>query len=254
MKTQMGKMTKNTTALAIILVMTSACAEMQDRIGNIGKAPAMATIDNPTAQEGYKPVSLPMPLKERDEKLANSLWGVNRQTFFKDQRAGKVGDILTILIEIDDKADVKNTTERTRTGNENNGITNLLGVEGQLTKVLPEALVPESLAKTDSSSKSKGEGTITRNEKIELKLAATITQRLPNGNLVILGRQQVRVNNELRDLTLQGVIRPEDILNNNSISYEKIAEARISYGGQGNISELQQPRYGQQLFEIVYPF
>jgi len=254
MKKQIEKLAKDTTALAIVLVMTTSCSAMEERINNIGKAPALASIENPTAQKDYKPISLPMPLKERDERMANSLWGVNRQTFFKDQRAGKIGDILTVIIEIDDKADVKNSTERTRTGNEANGVTNLLGLEGQLTKVLPEALTPESLAKTDSSSKSKGEGTISRNEKVELKLAATITQKLPNGNLVILGRQQVRVNNELRDLTMQGIIRPEDILNNNSISYEKIAEARISYGGQGNISELQQPRYGQQLFEIVYPF
>lgn len=250
----MKRKTQNATALTIVLVMASGCAEMQSRISNIGKAPTLADIENPIGKEGYKPVSLPMPMQERDEKLANSLWGVNRQTFFKDQRASKVGDILTVTIEIDDEADMQNTTERTRTATEADGITNMFGVEGQLTKVLPEALTPESLASLDSSSKSKGDGSIKRNEKIELKLAATITQKLPNGNLVILGHQQVRVNNELRDLSLQGVIRSEDILNNNSISYEKIAEARISYGGEGNISELQQPRYGQQLFEIVYPF
>jgi flagellar L-ring protein precursor FlgH len=239
---------------ALVVSMTS-CAAMKDKISKIGEAPEMAKIESPYKDGTAEPVSYPMPLKEVDSQTPNSLWGNGKQTFFKDQRASEIGDILTVNISIDDKADLDNTTERTREGAETNGLTNLFGLaESQLDKVLPADADNTSLVDMDSSSSSKGDGSISRSEEIDLKLAAIIIQKLPNGNFVIQGHQQMRVNNELRDLTLQGIIRPQDILNDNSISYEKIAEARISYGGKGNISELQQTRYGQQFFEAVLPF
>lgn len=235
-------------------LLLSGCSGMGERLSNIGKAPEMAKIENPYYQKGYHPVSLPMPPQMDQVPQKNSLWQASRQTFFKDQRAHKVGDILTVMIDIADEASLKNKTERKRDGDETQSLPSFLGMEGQLTKVLPEALNPSSLVGMESSSNSAGDGKIEREEEITLKLAAMVTQVLPNGNFVIQGSQQVRVNTELRDLRLQGVIRPEDILNNNSISYEKIAEARISYGGQGIITDLQQPRYGQQFFDAVFPF
>jgi len=246
------KILKATTCLAAVL-MLSACG-ISERLAGIGHEPKMTAIENPYHQRGYQPVTMPMPPQEAINTNSNSLWQPSRQTFFKDQRASKVGDIMTILIDMNDTADLKNKTERSRDGTESTGISNLLGFETKLGKVLPDAVDPGNLIGTDSSSTSTGDGKIQRGEAIKLKLAATIMQVLPNGNFVIQGRQQVRVNYELRDLQLQGVIRPEDILNNNSISYEKIAEARISYGGKGNISELQQPRYGQQFVDAVMPF
>lgn len=251
---------KNLKALTMVtsiaaLLSLSACAGITERIARVGKAPELNAIENPYADPGYKPVSLPMPPQEMTNAHPNSLWQASRQTFFKDQRANKVGDILTVMIAIDDSADLQNKTERTREGEEGQSLPNFLGVaESQLTKVLPEALDPENLVNMKSNSTSAGDGKIKRGETVSLKMAAMIMQVLPNGNFVIQGRQQVRVNHELRDMQLQGVIRPEDILNNNSISHEKIAEARISYGGAGTISDLQQPRYGQQLFDAVFPF
>ena len=238
----------------VSLLSLPACAGMEERLNSIGHPPEMSGIDNPYQKSGYKPVSLPMPPQEALNTSPNSLWQSSRQTFFKDQRAHKVGDILTIFATISDQAKMDNKTERSRTGGEKQGLTNLLGVETQLTKVLPEALDPTSLVDMDSDSSSKGDGKIERKEDIKLKLAAMVTQVLPNGNFVIHGNQEVRVNYELRQVTIDGVIRPEDVLNNNSISYEKIAEARISYGGKGQISEIQQPRYGQQFFDAVFPF
>jgi len=236
------------------LVVLTACG-MKDRLKGIGFAPEMSKIENPYSAPGYKPVSLPMPPQEALNTQSNSLWQASRQTFFKDQRANKVGDILTVMIDINDTADLKNKTERSRDGEEASGLTNFLGVaETQLSKVLPDAIDPSKLVGMDSSSTSTGDGKIQRGETIKLKLAAMVMQVLQNGNFIISGRQQVRVNYELRDLQLQGVIRPEDILNNNSISYEKIAEARISYGGKGSVSDLQQPRYGQQFIDAVFPF
>lgn len=235
------------------VLMLSACGTV-DRLSNVGKAPDMSPISNPADSEEFKTVSMPMPAVQPVIKENNSLWASNRQTFFKDQRANNVGDILTVMIDIDDEADLQNETERRRTNNENAGINNLLGINSQLTKVLPEGVTGPDLVDYGTSSNQSGEGSTERDEEVRVKLAATVTQILPNGNMFIQGRQEVRVNFEKRVLELAGVIRPEDILTDNTISYEKIAEARISYGGEGQITDVQQPRYGQQVYDILFPF
>jgi flagellar L-ring protein precursor FlgH len=247
---QAAKMTVS--CLAILSI--TACSGIEERMSRIGKEPPMSKIENPQEKAGYKPLSLPMPPQETVTSAPNSLWQPARQTFFKDQRAHKVGDILTVFIDIQDEADMKNKTERTREGTETAGVPQLLGLQSLLPKMLPDAVNPSSLLSVGTNSESTGDGKIKREEDIKLKLAAMIMQVLPNGNFVLKGQQEVRVNFELRELTLNGVIRPEDILNNNSISYEKIAEARISYGGKGTVSDIQQPRYGQQFVDAVFPF
>lgn len=240
-------------SLAAVLSLC-ACGGINERMSRIGVEPPLSKIENPYQQNGYHPVSLPMPPQDVAAAAPNSLWQPARQTFFKDQRAHKVGDILTVLIDVDDEADMKNKTERSRTGEETATLPNLLGLESKLGKLLPDAVDPSNLVGAGTESTNTGDGKIKREEAIRLKLAAMIMQVLPNGNLVIQGKQEMRVNFELRELTLQGVIRPEDILNTNSISYEKIAEARISYGGRGTTSDIQQPRYGQQVFDAIFPF
>lgn len=241
------------TSIACLLSL-SACEGISDRMSRIGKEPPMSAIQNPYNQKGYQPVSLPMPPQEVGNSAPNSLWQPARQTFFKDQRAHKVGDIVTVLINIDDEADMKNKTERTRQGAETAGVPHLLGLESKFGKVLPDAVDPSAMLGINTDSTSTGDGKIKREEDIKLKLAAMVMQVLPNGNFVVKGQQEVRVNFELRELTLQGVIRPEDILNTNSISYDKIAEARISYGGKGTMSDIQQPRYGDQVIDAIFPF
>jgi flagellar L-ring protein precursor FlgH len=231
----------------------SACSAA-DRMAKIGETPDMTKISNPTTQEGYQPVSLPMPTPKNTTPQRNSLWAADRTTFFKDQRAKDVGDIITVLIEIDDEAQLDNETERTRESGESAGLNNLLGMETQLDQVFPEAIDTASLVDAEADSGFKGSGTVDRKEKVEVQLAALITQILPNGNMVVHGRQEVLVNFEKRILDIDGVIRPQDISVANTISYEKIAEARIAYGGEGQLSDVQQPRYGQQLYDIVFPF
>ena len=246
---------KSAVAVSILSVMSlTACAGIKERMSRIGVEPAMSKIENPYQKPGYQPVSLPMPPVIVANTAPNSLWQPARQTFFKDQRAHQVGDILTVLIDIEDEADMKNKTERTRSGGEKVGVPNLLGFESKLGKILPDAVNPDALVGINTDSTSTGDGKIKREETISLKLAAMVTQVLPNGNFVIQGRQEVRVNFELRELTIRGVVRPEDIVNTNSISYDKIAEARISYGGKGTTSDVQQPRYGQQFVDAVFPF
>ncbi len=232
----------------------AGCGNTLERIARAGEAPPLAPIQNPTAQTAYRPVSLPMPDPIPDARQPNSLWRQGSRAFFKDQRAGRVGDILTVVIEIDDEATLDNKTSRTRSADESAGLDNLLGYEGELDRIFTEDVVPGDLVNADSDSTSTGDGSVEREEEIDLRMAAVVTQIMPNGNLVIQGSQQVRVNYEMRNLTVQGVIRPEDITAVNEVPYDKIAEARISYGGEGTISDLQQPRYGQQIFDILFPF
>lgn len=246
------KTLKLLTTLSAVLLL-SACGSI-DRLANIGQPPKMSPIDNPADDDNYKRVSMPMPAIENVIKEKNSLWASNRQTFFKDQRANNIGDILTVMIDIKDKADLKNETERNRDSGEGVALNSLLGIESQLTKVLPESVTGPNLVNTNSKSEFKGDGKTKREEKVQMKLAATVTQILPNGNMLIQGRQEVRVNFEKRVLELAGIIRPEDITTDNAIPYEKVAEARISYGGKGQITDVQQPRYGQQAYDILFPF
>lgn len=231
----------------------SACGTA-DRISRIGQAPAMSPIENPIAHKSYEPITLPMPHPERVEHQPNSLWRSGAKNFFDDQRAGRIGDIITVQIDISDSAAMDNTTQRARSGSEDSSLTNLLGIEDSLANILPEAVSPSSLSNFGSNSTTSGSGTVDRSESVSLTVAAIITQRLPNGNLVIQGRQEVRVNFEVRELLVSGVVRPEDISHANTIQHTQIAEARISYGGRGQITDMQQPRYGQQLYDIIFPF
>lgn len=243
-----------TAALLVGAALSLSACGAGERLANVGKAPDMTPIANPITQEGYQAVSLPMPTPSQARREKNSLWASDRQTFFEDQRAGKVGDILTVVIDIADEATVENESARSRSSSESAGIDNLLGLETELDRYLPQAIVPGDLINADGNSNFSGTGSTEREEEISVKLAALVTQVLPNGNMVIQGRQEVRVNFEKRILELAGVIRPQDISVENTISYEKIAEARISYGGKGQITDYQQPRYGQQVFDVLMPF
>ncbi len=244
---------KNIGLVLIASTALSACGAA-DRLASIGQEPHVTRIDNPAKSKAVKSINMPMPAKQDVIKQANSIWSSDKKSFFKDQRAGEVGDILTVMIDIDDKAEIENESKRSRSAGEDADINNLLGIESQLTKILPESVTGTNLTNLDTSSNHTGKGSVDREEEIKLQLAAVVTDQLPNGNLVIVGRQEVRVNFEKRVLELAGIIRPEDITIDNTISYEKVAEARISYGGKGQISDVQQPRYGQQVYDVLFPF
>ncbi len=239
--------------LAATLSLLAACNTV-DRLEQIGQTPPLTPVMDPTQAPDYRPVAVPMPAQEQVAYQANSLWREGSRTFFKDQRAARVGDVLTINIAIDDEAKVANTSARGRTNSEKSGLPNLLGFEGNYAGALPDAVNPASLLSMNSDSASRGTGSVDRKEEINLTIAAIVTQVLPNGNLVVQGRQEVRVNYEVRELLVGGIVRPEDIANDNTINHTQIAEARISYGGRGQITDVQQPRYGQQLIDVIWPF
>jgi flagellar L-ring protein FlgH len=238
---------KSYASLPVLAFALSACSAV-DRVENIGKPPAMAPINMPVSQ----PVTVPQPPPPPAFREANALWVPGSHSFFHDPRAGHVGDLITIDITIADAAKIQDTTSRTRTNSDDANLTNFFGLENKLQKVLGSD--PASLVKMGSDTSNVGSGSVDRSEDINLTLAAIVTQTLPNGNLAVSGHQQVRVNNEMRDLQIAGIVRPEDITQDNTVNLSQIAEARVSYGGQGQITDMQQPRYGSQLYDILMPF
>jgi flagellar L-ring protein precursor FlgH len=214
----------------------------------------LAGIENPTSDPRWRPVTMPMPNPSDPPLQNNSLWRQGSRTFLRDQRAASVGDLVTVLVSIQDEADMANSTNRNRENKESMGIPNLLGLESSFGRLFPAGFDPSKAVSASSSSDMNGEGTLKRSEQINLRVAATVSQVLPNGNLVVVGRQQVRVNQELRDLQVGGIIRPQDIGSDNTVKHDRLAEARIAYGGRGTISDVQRPRYGQELLDIILPF
>lgn len=240
-------------ALALTVATLAGCNTLS-RLSEVSGGPELSKITNPTARPSYRPISLPMPAPRQAEDNPNSLWRAGARAFFKDQRAKEVGDILTVSLDLEDSATLANTSTRARDDDETASVTGLLGLEDEFTKVLPQGLDNATIMKFDQTHNTSGVGAIKRSETIELSFAAVVTQILPNGNLVIVGRQEVRVNAEMRELMVTGVVRPVDVDSTNTVAHSDIAEMRVAYGGRGTMSDLQQPRWGTQIWDIVFPF
>ena len=253
MRPKIGQTMLRLTAYGLVALTVTGC-NVLSRLSEVGDGPELTKIVNPVARPDYRPASLPMPTPQVAEDNPNSLWRAGAKAFFKDHRAKEIGDVLTVKLDFTDTATFENKTERERDDSEDTNITQLLGLEAEFSKVLPEAVSAASLLSFDNAHETKGEGKVDRQEVISLTFAAVVTQILPNGSLVIVGRQEIRVNSELRELMVTGVVRPSDIDSDNTISHEKIAEMRVAYGGSGTISQLQQPRWGTQIWDIIFPF
>lgn len=235
----------------VLLVALGGCA----RLLQIGQEPSL-TPPGELESGGVvppTPASLPRPLfREPPPQAPGSIW--QPVYLFSDRRARTVGDLLTVVIQVDDTAAMRNRTERARDADEDLDLGTIFGIPQEIDNYLPGDLSLTAGVDLSSESRSLGAGAIARDERIEVKIAATVTDVLPNGNLAIVGSQQMRVNYELRDLQIAGVIRREDITRENTIDYEKVAEARLVYGGRGQVYSLQQPRYGDQVLDVLLPF
>src|ERR1700679_2536584 len=237
------------TTLLTVVSVAGGCSSI-DRLSQIGETPKLSAIENPTAQPGYKPVQMPMPKPEAVSYNANSLWRNGSRSFFKDQRAHQVGDLLTVTVNITDQANFANETQRSRTVTEDSGITAFLGSN----LLTGKTTLPGRLLTADATANSDGKGSVQRQESLTTNIAAVVTQLLPYGNMVVEGKQEIRVNFEMRELIVAGIVRPEDIQSDNTIDSSKIAQARTSYGGRGQITDVQQQRYGQQVMDVLLPF
>lgn len=242
-------------AVVTLAAGATGCSNLK-RLTEVGSEPSLSEYKDPTQVPGYQPVSLPMPAAEVPEDNPNSLWRTGAKAFFKDIRAKEVGDILTVRLKLDDKAKLENKTNRGRDDSEKQETNILLGYEASFNRIFGNDAVAQGGTMFDFGTKmdTEGDGAIDRSEEVELTVAAVVTQKLPNGALAILARQEVRVNYELREMLVTGVVRAQDIDADNSVSHEKIAEMQVAYGGRGTLSDLQQPRWGTQIWDILFPF
>lgn len=224
------------------------------RIEGIGKAPDISPVSDSNEHYAMMRVPLPKTIEPFSPSDRASLWEAGRNSLLGNQRAEQIGDIVTVVVEIDERAEISNSSSRGRSGSETLELPSLLGIPQRINESLPDGASLDTAVSTNSSSSSSGNGTISRNEKFSVRVAATVVEVLQNGVLSIQGSQEVRVNFELRELLVTGYVRPADINRKNEVSYDRIAAARISYGGRGQITDVQQPRYGQQIADIVLPF
>jgi flagellar L-ring protein precursor FlgH len=243
---------KNIITSHICVLLLCGCQTFE-RLVDVGQLPPVTPIENPTKHTNYRPVQMPMPDPIPEYSSKNSLWQAGATSFFKDQRANRVGDILTIKINIDEKAELSNSSNTTRNSSDKRAMKNFLGYEQTLTNLFPKDVDPENLVQLNSNPTHTGSGAIKRKETIVTNLAASVLQILPNGNLIVNGRQEVRINYEIREVIVTGIVRPSDIASDNSIPLEKVAEARVSYGGRGQIDDMQQAPYGHQILNLISP-
>lgn len=248
---------KNISILFVVLTLLASCSNAVDRLRRVGKDPELGKIELPTTeqeqeeQEFYKDKS---NAQHAYMQRTNSLWQPGATKFFRDSRAWRVGDIIKVVVQIQDNATLNNATEQKRTGKDSLGMPQVFGKEKAISTFLSKKGSANSFLSTNSSRDHSGSGNITRKENISTEIAATVVKVLSSGNLVIQGRQEVRVNSELREIKVAGIIRPKDISSDNSIQTNQMAEARISYGGRGVVSDVQQPRVGSQIVDIIAPF
>lgn len=236
--------------LSSVAIFSSGCSTL-DGLKTIGNPPPLSPVSNPTTQPGYTPVQMPMPTPTPATYNPNSLWRNGSRAFFKDQRAHLVGDILTVKVNMNDTAEFQDQTNVQRSASEDSGVTAFLGSN---TITSTRAPLPGTLLNTNSNTQSDATGTINRTDQLVTNVAAVVTQMLPNGNMVIEGKQEVRLNSEMRELLVAGVVRPEDIESDNTIDLSKIAEARLAYGGKGTLMNIQQPPWMQQAASVILPF
>src|SRR5215472_1118751 len=237
--------------LSTVAVVSCSCSTME-QLKHLGETPKLSPVSNPISEPGYKPVQMPMPSPQPASYNPNSLWRNGSRAFFNDQRAHQVGEILTVKVNINDTAEFQGQTQLQRSTTEEAAITKYIGANTITNPA--KAVLPGSLLNADGNTQMNGNGTINRQDQLVTTVAAVVTQVLPNGNLVIEGKQEIRLNSEMRVLIVAGVTRPENIESDNTIVLPKIAEARVAYGGKGTVTNIQTAPWGQQVTNVVLPF
>lgn len=227
-----------------IVAILSGC-HLVERLASVNEAPELSQIQNPKEAANYQPVSIPMPDARGRHKEANSLWQIGSKAFFKDQRANKVGDVITVVVSIDNTQTMDMSPEINRTSQSSLNYKKFF--------LFTNDYLPGEVDLSSNPS-LKGKGKYNVSDKVAFTIASVVTQVLPNGSLIVQGRREVRLMNEVREMSIIGVVRREDVLANNTIESDKIAELRVSYGGRGDLSDTMRAPWGQQILNQVAPF
>jgi flagellar L-ring protein precursor FlgH len=242
--------------VAALPVLLAGCnSTTMGKLQTVGQQPPLSQVESPTSKPNYEPMSWPLPeMSASQPQTPNSLWQPGARAFFRDQRASRVGDIMRVKIKINDQAQLNNQTERKRDSSDKAAAPALYGLQKQIFGLLPGTANPAKLLDVSNLTDTKGTGTIRRQDIVDTQVAVTVTQVLPNGNLAISGKQEMLINYEVRDVSVSGVVRREDIGSDNTVDSTQVAEARIAYSGHGQLMDVQQPRWGDQVVDILAPF
>ncbi len=241
---------RNLTISLLLGCSLTACG-LPEQADHFDDHPSFSKTENPQDKASYQPISMPMPSVRPEIRQANSLWQSGARSFLKDQRARSVGDILTVVVTINDVANTDNETTRNRTTTDQASINGLFGLQNA---GVVRGMNPSDLVDVPSSNTMASVGKVQRTDQVTTRVGAEVIQIMQNGNLVITGKQETLINYEMREIGITGIVRPEDIANDNTITYDKIAEARITYSGRGQLMDVQQPRWGHQLLDMLFPF
>ncbi len=246
--------------IKLFCLVLSGCG-LAEKLSEVSEPPQLSHIQDPTTLPNYRPVTMPMPVCETSGQTfyKNSLWEMGSRAFFKDQRANQVGDILTVAVNIDQKESIEVRPQFDRQTGYKSNLGKLFGLEKNLSKLFNQkkadgTINSEILNASGNSSSNGSNSKYDIRDRIQFKIAATVIQLLPNGNMVIQGRQEIRLVNEVREIEIRGIVRKEDISTNNIIPNDKIAECRIIYGGRGDLTDMQNLPWGQQIANKLMPF
>ena len=243
---------------ALVLLCSLAlagCDVIAQRLQSVGRVPEFTkvnTYEMDMREEAMRASIISEEMTSGRQVPSNSLWKQGFKTFLRPRSAG---DIIKVKISIQDQAQLNNQTTKGRQSTEKGGVANLFGLENKIPLLLPGQVNPANLLNMNNNDQMTGNSQINRRETITTTVAAAVIRVLPSGNLLIKGSQEIRVNYEIREVSVEGIVRPEDISNDdNSVNLDQVAEARISYGGRGQISEYQQDKYGKQVIDAISPF
>lgn len=239
-------------ALSLSLIFTLGCAGGQSQIETAPQGIAAARSDQ-SPYGDYVESLLAAPEPKLDSP--GSLWNERSYEQFLgyDRRAAGVGDLVTVLIIEDTQARRQATTNLSRDSDQSANVSAMMGLDDKLSAIAPN-INPEAGIGAGASSAYSGEGTTERRGSLKATVTARVVGELKDGNLIIVGRQEVKVNQEVQILTIRGIVRPQDITIDNTIPSTHVADAMIEYAGAGVIAEKQTPPWGSRVVDRVLPF
>lgn len=196
------------------------------------------------------PVPPPWMTEKVEEKQTGSLWTDTSSSLWKDVKACRVGDIVTITVSEQSQASKQSSTQTGKT-KDFSGDFKFVGLTAGDKLVMDQGNFGY---KGKFDNQFQGNGVTSKADSMSTYMTATVVQVLPNGNLLIRGSRWTKVNDELQQIVLEGVVRPNDINRKNEVLSQNIADAKIFFTGKGPVTAQQKPGWLLQFLDVVNPF